>query len=236
MIIIMLLSSTVCILSSTGVRFPSSSRSIYGYFVDMDSGGFLPWDSLVPSTQSLIEKGTVITLGGGEGGDGGRKKVELGDIVTTVDTVRYSFLAGLLLCSRKPVLLTGESGVGKTAVVQNLLSRLETEGSSNFRTSSILGSVLNYTDKNQALLDNISSLTKDVHQGIHNSGHVDLLHLFAHSIFRWRPIVRRNVGWWRTRQEGHSCRIHQHHAPIQRPDNIRSHSSCIDVKTNQEKS
>ena len=43
-------------LSMTGVRLPSS-KAIYSYFVDMDSGNFMTWDMLVPKTQSLIEKG-----------------------------------------------------------------------------------------------------------------------------------------------------------------------------------
>jgi dynein heavy chain len=29
----------------------------------MESGGFVPWDALVPSTKSLIEKGAIITIG-----------------------------------------------------------------------------------------------------------------------------------------------------------------------------
>lgn len=95
----------------SGVRLPSSSRTIYSYFVDMDSGNFLTWDSLVPSTQSLIEKGAVITIGETMGvspdGKGPKKPSTDGDIVTTVDTVRYSFLSGLLLLNKKPVLLTG---------------------------------------------------------------------------------------------------------------------------------
>jgi len=29
----------------------------------MESGSFVPWDALVPSTKSLIEKGAIITIG-----------------------------------------------------------------------------------------------------------------------------------------------------------------------------
>lgn len=47
----------------SGVRLPAGNRSIYGYFVDMEGGGFVPWDALIPSTKSLIEKGAVITIG-----------------------------------------------------------------------------------------------------------------------------------------------------------------------------
>ena len=46
-----------------GVRLPASHRNMYGYFVDMDTGNFVPWDALIPTTQSLIEKGAVITIG-----------------------------------------------------------------------------------------------------------------------------------------------------------------------------
>ncbi|ELU16870.1 hypothetical protein CAPTEDRAFT_116653 [Capitella teleta] len=136
----------------------------------MDSGGFLPWDSLVPTTQSLIEKGAVITLGSGEGGEGGRKKAELGDIVSTVDTVRYSFLAGLLLCSRKPVLLTGESGVGKTAIVQHLLSRLEAEGSNNFRTSRFLSTMLQFSAQTTSARTQVALTSKLIKKGRDSMG------------------------------------------------------------------
>ena len=95
-----------------GVRLPASSKSIYSYFVDMDSGNFVPWDALVPSTQSLIDKGAVITIGDAMGvsSDGQTSKSSAdADMVTTVDTVRYSFLSGLLLVNKMPVLLTGRN-------------------------------------------------------------------------------------------------------------------------------
>ena len=83
---------------------------MYSYFVDMDSGNFITWDALIPTTQSLIEKGAVITIGetmGVSGDSGGSKGSGETDIVPTVDTVRYSFLAGLLLSNKHPVLITG---------------------------------------------------------------------------------------------------------------------------------
>ena len=92
------------------MRLPSS-KSVYSYFVDLDSGNFIAWDALIPSTTSLIEKGAVITIGESMGlGGGGASKAagEDGNIVPTVDTVRYSFLASLLLLNKHPVLLTGE--------------------------------------------------------------------------------------------------------------------------------
>ena len=47
----------------SGVRLPTGNRSIFSYFIDMETGNFVPWDVLVPSTKSLIEKGAVITIG-----------------------------------------------------------------------------------------------------------------------------------------------------------------------------
>ena len=94
-----------------GVRLPASSRTIYSYFVDMDSGNFLPWDILVPTTQSLIEKGAVITIGETMGvgtADSQQNKTKDQEIVPTVDTIRYMFLSSLLLVNKNPMLLTGK--------------------------------------------------------------------------------------------------------------------------------
>ena len=54
----------------------------------------------------------------------------------------------------------GESGVGKSAVINYTLKRLAKEGGTSLKTGTILGSILNYSDKGTSLLENISSLTK----------------------------------------------------------------------------
>lgn len=78
----------------------------------MESGNFVPWDALVPTTKSLIEKGAVITIGETMGVSGDhRKKREETDITQTVDIVRFSFLTGLLLLNKHPVLITGKCNV-----------------------------------------------------------------------------------------------------------------------------
>ncbi|XP_066267393.1 dynein axonemal heavy chain 2-like isoform X1 [Branchiostoma lanceolatum] len=46
-------------------------------------------------------------------------------MVPTVDTVRYNFLASVLLGKGNPVLLTGPVGTGKTSVAQNALLQLD---------------------------------------------------------------------------------------------------------------
>ncbi|XP_064622088.1 dynein axonemal heavy chain 6-like isoform X2 [Lineus longissimus] len=145
-----------------GIRLPAGSKSIYSYFLDMESGNFVSWDAMVPSTHSLIERGTVITIGEsmGIGGDQKKGQSHEDEIVPTVDTVRYTFLTSLLVLSKNPVLLNGESGVGKSAIIHDMLKRLGKEGGTGFKNQTILGDIFNFADKNRALLDNISSLTK----------------------------------------------------------------------------
>lgn len=136
-----------------GVRLPASAKTIYSYFIDLDSGNFIPWDNLVPATNHLIERGISLSDEGGE-------------IVPTVDSVRYSFLSALLLLGKNSVLITGDSGVGKTALVHYALNQLSKDNGTTFRSGSLLGNVFNFTERNQALLDNISLLTKMNDEGL----------------------------------------------------------------------
>lgn len=46
-------------------------------------------------------------------------------MVPTVDTVRYDFLVYNLLQAKRPVLLTGPVGTGKTSLAQKVLQRLD---------------------------------------------------------------------------------------------------------------
>ena len=97
-------------LSFIGVRLPTGNKTIYSYFIDMEYGTFVPWDALVPSTKSLIEKGAIITIGETMGVAMEQKKAggdDSHDIVPTVDVIRFSFLTSLLLLNKHPVLLTG---------------------------------------------------------------------------------------------------------------------------------
>jgi dynein heavy chain len=42
-------------------------------------------------------------------------------LVPTIDTVKYSYLIESMLDMERPVILTGDSGVGKSALIGNLL-------------------------------------------------------------------------------------------------------------------
>lgn len=108
----------VCFPNLPGVRLPAGHRPMYSYFVDLESGSFVTWDQLIPSTKSLIEKGTMITIGETMGvTTSAAKKTnsQTSDIVPTVDNVRFSFLIGLLLLNKQPVLLNGKTETSCTA-------------------------------------------------------------------------------------------------------------------------
>lgn len=43
--------------SDGGINLPGGERSIFGYFVDLQNCEFMPWSDLVPSAQTIIQKG-----------------------------------------------------------------------------------------------------------------------------------------------------------------------------------
>ncbi len=95
------------------MRLPSGSRTVFHYFVSIETGKFVVWDELVSSTKSLIDKGVShVSLGeqmGLTSQSGPAKAVrDETEMVPTVDTVRYSFLISLLLVHKHHVLLTGK--------------------------------------------------------------------------------------------------------------------------------
>ena len=50
--------------------------------------------------------------------------------------------------------------MGKTAIISHMLKQLEKDGGASMeKTSTILGAVLQYSEKQSSLLENISSLT-----------------------------------------------------------------------------
>lgn len=56
--------------------------------------------------------------------------------------------------------MLGDSGVGKTAIISHLLKELEKDGGTSVdKSQTILGSVLQYSEKQSHLLDNLSNLS-----------------------------------------------------------------------------
>ena len=71
-------------------------------------------------------------------------------MVPTVDTVRYDFLVYSLLQAKRPVLLTGPVGTGKTSLAQKVLQRLDP------KMYSLL--VINMSAQVRKLITNLTSL------------------------------------------------------------------------------
>ncbi|XP_067943512.1 dynein axonemal heavy chain 6-like [Watersipora subatra] len=172
-----------------GVRLPTGNKTIYSYFVDMKSGNFVLWDVLVPSTQTLIEKSAIMSLGELHNSQAEQqKRILANEIVPTVDSVRYSFLMAVLLLDKHPVLLTGESGVGKSALILNMIKQISKEGGTGTKADSLLGSVFNFADKNNELIENIMTLTR----GNEDTG-VEKMNLFGSQKAKPSPGVLSSI-------------------------------------------
>ncbi|XP_043531479.1 dynein axonemal heavy chain 6-like [Chiloscyllium plagiosum] len=134
--------------SPLSVTFPPGNATVFGYFVDMQTGQFVSWDALVPSTQELISKGVQLSSLAEAIMTGAPKsrRPNQENLVCTVDTVRYSFITSLLLLNKCPVLLTGESGVGKSAIIEEMLSKLQKPRGSLIQKKTILGNIFLYNE------------------------------------------------------------------------------------------
>lgn len=153
-----------------GVKLPPGNESIANYYIDMESGQFAPWSNLVPTARALIAKAvsnqfaisdTFNTL---DDPPPLKNQIEIDrSVVPTVDTVRYAFLIALMALKGQPVLLTGESGVGKSALIQDTLVRLSQTGGAGTSTGTILGAVFRTGGKN--LVDSIIDITMGDREG-----------------------------------------------------------------------
>ncbi|OCT79469.1 dynein heavy chain 14, axonemal [Xenopus laevis] len=146
-----------------GIQMPLGQDSVFSYFVDLQTGNFVPWHYLVPSTDSLIQRGSLLhadfslsdTLKASDSGGGA-----LHEFIPTVDSVRYSFLTSLLLLHKQPVLITGESGVGKSALIQNMFQRIRKPGGLAGNAGTVLGDVFLFNESRKiSLMHSINSLT-----------------------------------------------------------------------------
>lgn len=153
-----------------GVKLPPGNDSIANYYIDMENGQFVLWSNLVPTTRALIAKAvsnqfaisdTFNTL---DDPPPLKNQIDIDrSLVPTVDTVRYAFLIALMALNGQPVLLTGETGVGKSALIQDTLVRLSQAGGTGTSTGTILGAVFRTGGKN--LVDSIIDITMGDREG-----------------------------------------------------------------------
>lgn len=158
-----------------GVKLPPGNDSIANYYIDMDTGNFVLWSNLVPTTRALIAKAvsnqfaisdTTNTL---DDPPPLKNQTEIDrSLVPTIDTVRYAFLIALMALNGQPVLLTGDTGVGKSALIQDTLMRLSEKGGAGTSTGTILGAVFRTGGKN--LVDSIIDITSSDRDGVRGEG------------------------------------------------------------------
>ncbi|CAH2003821.1 unnamed protein product, partial [Acanthoscelides obtectus] len=90
-------------------HIPTAFPAIYDYFLDIKHRCWVAWDWLVPG---YIHDRT-------------RRFSEI--LVPTVDTVRVTYLLELMNKIRRPIILIGETGTSKTAIIQDFLRNLDQE-------------------------------------------------------------------------------------------------------------
>lgn len=88
---------------------PMTYPSIYDYNLDVTRQIWVPWMAMVPD---YIHD---------------RNKNFSDILVPTIDTIRTSWFLKLINGLRKPVVLVGETGTSKTAVIQELLRNLNAD-------------------------------------------------------------------------------------------------------------
>ncbi|XP_049439851.1 dynein axonemal heavy chain 11 [Epinephelus fuscoguttatus] len=106
------------------VKLPAQG-TVFEYYLDPQTRRFLPWSDTVP----LFEMDTCTPL--------------QAVLVHTAETVRLRYFMDLLLERRQPVMLVGNAGVGKTALVKNKFdclpeSYMTTKVPFNYYTTSLM--------------------------------------------------------------------------------------------------
>ncbi|XP_034084207.1 dynein heavy chain 11, axonemal [Gymnodraco acuticeps] len=106
------------------VKLPAQG-SVFDYYLDPQTKRFLPWSDTVPPFE--METCTPLQA----------------VLVHTAETVRLRYFMDLLLERRQPVMLVGNAGVGKTALVKNKFdclpeSYMSTKVPFNYHTTSLM--------------------------------------------------------------------------------------------------
>jgi dynein heavy chain len=105
---------------------------VFDYFLNLDTEQFALWQTLVPRADVLIQKTLTQSIAITDSlsitdESATRDDLKTQSLVPTRDTIRYGFLLALLLLNNQSVLLTGDVGVGKSILVEDVLSRLSKE-------------------------------------------------------------------------------------------------------------
>ncbi|XP_028393421.1 dynein heavy chain 6, axonemal-like isoform X2 [Dendronephthya gigantea] len=138
---------------------PPAQHSVFDCFLNLDTEQFVLWQTLVPKADVLIQKTLTRSIAITESLGLMEECTAFDDLKTqslvpTRDTIRYEFLLALLLLNDKPVLLTGDVGVGKSILVEDVLLRLSKEVGSTSGAGTIIDTVLrSATNMNESLTD-----------------------------------------------------------------------------------
>eukprot|EP00058_Branchiostoma_floridae_P010281 XP_002595769.1 hypothetical protein BRAFLDRAFT_200305 [Branchiostoma floridae] len=90
------------------IKFPSQG-TLFDYYIDAETKKFLPWGDKVPKYSHDAEIPLQSVL------------------VATTETVRYKFFLDMLMEKRRPVMLVGNAGLGKSVLIGNKLNELSDE-------------------------------------------------------------------------------------------------------------
>ncbi|NXB03113.1 DYH9 protein, partial [Cnemophilus loriae] len=90
------------------IKFPSQG-TVFDFYIDPETKKFEPWSKLIPQFEFDPEMPLQACL------------------VPTAETVRVRFLAARLLQRRRPVLLVGTAGTGKSVLLGDTLCSLDTD-------------------------------------------------------------------------------------------------------------
>lgn len=91
------------------IHLPTAFPTLYDYFLDIENKVWVAWDWLVP--EYVHEENQRFSQ----------------ILVPTVDTVRVTYILKLMNKIKRPVVLVGETGTSKTAIIQNFLRHLDPE-------------------------------------------------------------------------------------------------------------
>ncbi|KAL0220777.1 hypothetical protein RCL1_000631 [Eukaryota sp. TZLM3-RCL] len=115
-------------------RIPSKD-TVFEYFVDHKKRGYIHWEEKVPTNWKPSPS------------------IPYHDrIVPTIDTVRNSFILNTLILSGRSVLITGETGTGKTTLVKSSISNILED--SNYGSLNIAFSAQTTSEQFQRLVEN----------------------------------------------------------------------------------